>query len=57
MPSRKSLRSHLYRADRDLGSLEAVERGRDAFANRVVRQRVYQATNRWPRRFLLSFVL
>ena len=55
MPRRKILRDQLYRAARDLGNLVAVEMGPDAFARRVVRERVYRATNQWTRRFPRGF--
>lgn len=54
---RNSLRSQLYRGARDLGNLEAAERGPTAFGKRVVRRRVYRTTNRWTRRFLRGFGL
>ena len=49
---RKSLRSQLYRAARDLGNVEAVEKGPEAYGKRVVRRRVYRSTNRLTARFL-----
>ena len=55
MPRRKILRDQLYRAARDLGNLEAVEMGPDAFARRVAHERVYRATNQWTRRFPRGF--
>jgi len=45
MPRRKSLRSQLYRAARDLGNVEAAEKGPSAFAKRQVRRSVYRRTN------------
>jgi hypothetical protein len=45
MPRRKSLRSQLYRAARDLGNIEAAERGPASYGRRVVRRKVYRTTN------------
>jgi hypothetical protein len=45
MARRKSLRSQLYRAARDLGNVEAVEKGPTAYGKRVVRRKVYRKTN------------
>jgi hypothetical protein len=44
--ARHSLRSQLYRAARDLGNVQAVGRGPGAYARRVVRRKVYRASNR-----------
>ena len=38
MPRRKSLRSQLYRAARDLGNVEAAAKGPGALAKRQVRR-------------------
>jgi hypothetical protein len=38
---RKSLRSQLYRAVRDLGDLNAIEKGPTAYARRLVRKNAY----------------
>jgi len=57
MAQRKSLRSQLYRAARDLGNIEAGSQGPGAFGKRVVRRRVYRTTNGMTRRFLRSFGL
>jgi hypothetical protein len=46
MPRRKSLRSQLYRAARDLGNVEAAAHGPTALAKRQVRRRAYRTTNR-----------
>jgi hypothetical protein len=48
MARRKSLRSQLYRAARDLGNVEAAEKGPEAYGKRVV----YRSTNRLTARFL-----
>ena len=46
MPRRKSLRSQLYRAARDLGNVEAVEHGgASGGAKRYARRAVYRKTN------------
>jgi len=45
MARRKSLRSQLYRAARDLGNLEAAEKGPTAYGKRLVRRKVYRSTN------------
>ena len=45
MARRKSLRSQLYRGGRDLGNLEAAEKGPTSYGTRVVRRKVYRSTN------------
>ncbi|HUI02706.1 MAG TPA: hypothetical protein VLZ77_04140 [Acidimicrobiales bacterium] len=45
MPRRKSLRSQLYRAARDLGNVEAASKGPASYGRRVVRRKVYAKTN------------
>jgi hypothetical protein len=46
MTRRKSLRSQLYRAARDLGNIEAVEHGgASGGAKRYARRAVYRKTN------------
>lgn len=45
MPRSKSLRSQLYRGARDLGNLEAAEKGPTAYGKRVVRRKVYRSSN------------
>ena len=52
MPRRKSLRSQLYRAARDLGNIEAAEKGPTSYGKRVARRKVYRSTNRITGRFL-----
>ena len=42
---RKSLRSQLYRAARDLGNIQAAEKGPTSYGKRVVRRKVYRTTN------------
>jgi hypothetical protein len=46
MTRRKSLRSQFYRAARDLGNVQAAEKGPASYGKRVVRRKVYRATNR-----------
>lgn len=46
MARRKSLRSQLYRAARDLGNVEAASQGPAALAKRQVRRKAYRSTNR-----------
>lgn len=57
MPRKKSLRSQLYRAARDLGNLQAAQRGPTAYGRRVVRRSVYRTTNRSLGKALRSFGL
>ena len=45
MARRKGLRSQLYRAARDLGNVEAAERGPISYGKRVERRRVLRTTN------------
>jgi len=45
VPRRKGLRSQLYRAARDLGNVQAAQKGPSAFGKRVVRRKVYAKTN------------
>ena len=45
MARRKSLRSQLYRAARDLGNAQAATKGPGAFSKRVVRRAAYRKTN------------
>ena len=42
---RKSLRSQLYRGARDLGNLEAAEKGPTSLGKRYVRRAAYRKTN------------
>jgi len=44
-PRRKSLRSQLYRAARDLGNAEAASKGPGAYGKRIVRRKAYRSTN------------
>jgi hypothetical protein len=57
MPRRKSLRSQMYRAARDLGNLEAAEKGPAAFGKRYARRKVYARTNSLTRQFLRAIGL
>ena len=45
MARRKSLRSQLYRAARDMGNIEAASKGPTAYGKRLVRRKVYARTN------------
>jgi len=49
---RKSLRSQLYRAARDLGNVEAASKGPTSYGKRIVRRKVYRSTNGVTSRFL-----
>lgn len=57
MARKKSLRSQLYRAARDLGNIEAAERGPAAYSKRYVRRRAYAKTNGIVRSLLRSLGL
>jgi hypothetical protein len=57
MARRKSLRSQLYRAARDLGNVEAASKGPTAYGKRVVRRSVYRKTNSGLAGFLRAFGL
>ena len=57
MAKRRSLRSQLYRGARDLGNLEAAEKGPESYGKRVVRRKVYRTTNRYTGRLLRRFGL
>jgi hypothetical protein len=52
MARRKSLRSQLYRAARDLGNVEAADKGPTAYGKRVIRRKVYRSTNKVTGSFL-----
>jgi hypothetical protein len=53
----KSLRSQLYRGARDLGNLQAAEKGPKSYGKRVVRRKVYRSTNRVTASFLRNLGL
>ena len=57
MARRQSLRSQLYRAARDLGNVQAAEKGPRSYAHRVVRRKVYRTTNGLTRHLLRGFGL
>jgi hypothetical protein len=57
MARRKSLRSQLYRAARDLGNVEAAEKGPAAYGKRYARRKVYARTNSMTRQILRAFGL
>lgn len=52
MARRSSLRSELYRAARDLGNVQAAEKGPASYAKRVARRKVYRTTNGMTRHLL-----
>jgi len=56
-PLAKSLRSQLYRAARDLGDLQAAEKGPTALGKRYVRKAAYRHTNGALRQVLRLFGL
>ncbi len=45
MTRRRSFRSQLYRSARALGTLDAASRGPVPLGKRLVRKRIYRATN------------
>ena len=55
--ARRSTRSQLYRAARDLGNVEAALKGPGAYSKRAVRRRAYRVTNRELARTLKLFRL
>jgi hypothetical protein len=57
MARRKSVRSQLYRAARDLGNVEAASKGPTSYGKRVVRRKAYAKTNSITRRILRAFGL
>ncbi len=57
MARRKSVRSQLYRAARDLGNAQAAAKGPGAFARRQVRRSAYRRTNRGLSGLLRAFGL
>ena len=52
MARKKSLRSQLYRAARDLGNIQALAKGPTSYGKRVVRRKVSAKTNSITRQFL-----
>jgi len=57
MPRRKSVRSQLYRAARDLGNVQAAAKGPGAYGKRVARRAVYRKGNSGIRKVLRVFGL
>jgi hypothetical protein len=57
MARRKSLRSQLHRAARDLGDIESAAKGPGAYAKRRVRKVVYRKSNGALRSILRAFGL
>ena len=56
MARRKSVRSQLYRAARDLGNVQAAAKGPGAYGKRVVRRAVYRKGNAGIGRLLRSLL-
>jgi hypothetical protein len=52
MARRRSFRSQLYRAARDVGNIEAAEKGPVSYGKRSARRKVYRSTNKVTGRFL-----
>jgi hypothetical protein len=52
MARRSSLRSELYRAARDLGNVQAAEKGPTSYAKRLARRKIYRTTNGMTRHLL-----
>lgn len=57
MPHKKSLRSELCRAARDLGNVETASKGPASFGKRVIRCKAYCSTNRTLGKALRGFGL
>jgi len=57
MARKKSLRSQLYRAARDLGNAEAAAKGPAAFGKRYARRKAYARTNSVTRQILRALGL
>jgi hypothetical protein len=57
MTRRKSLRSQLYRAARDLGDVRSAAKGPGSYAKRRVRKVAYRRTNGALSRLLRAFKL
>jgi hypothetical protein len=54
MARRSSLRTQLYGTARDLGNVQAAERGPGSYAARVARRRVYRTSNHLTSQLLRS---
>ena len=52
MARKKTLRSQLYRAARDMGNVEAAEKGPTSYGKRVVRRKAYAKSAGLTRRLL-----
>jgi hypothetical protein len=57
MPTKRSFRSQLYRAARDLGNVQAAEKGPASYGKRVVRRKVYRSVNKPLGKMLKGFGL
>lgn len=52
-----SLRSQLYRVARDLGNVQAAEKGPSSYAKRVARRKIYAKSSGLDRRLIRSLGL
>jgi hypothetical protein len=57
MARHTSLRSQLYRAARDLGNVQAAEKGPSSYARRVARRKIYATSGGLTRRLTRSLGL
>jgi hypothetical protein len=57
VPRRKSVRSQLYRAARDLGNVEAASQGPLSYSKRYARRKAYAKTNSVTRQILRALGL
>ncbi len=57
MTRHTSLRSQLYRVARDLGNVQAAEKGPSAYAKRVARRKIYARSNGIARQLTRSLGL
>jgi hypothetical protein len=55
MARRSALRAQLYRAARDLGNVQAAEKGPTSYAKRVAGRKIYRTTNGMTRHLLKGF--
>jgi hypothetical protein len=57
MARHTSLRSQLYRMARDMGNVQAAEKGPTSFAKRVARRKIYATSGGLSRRLTRSLGL
>ena len=57
MARKTSLRSQLYRVARDLGNVQAAEKGPSSYAKRVARRKIYAKSSGLDRRLIRSLGL